>query len=135
MKIININDLLGLSLTVDSTAYTCDNTNITADATVVEGGEIAFKIIPRNYVSEVKLKWYNELKETTYIETCFTRTEKGYLVVPYIYRDIVEGDSFEITITDMSDNLLIRFKAYATMTNDLQNYKLNVPNNNGVIKI
>lgn len=135
MKIINLNELSASTLlTVDSTTITVDSTTITVDTTILTGEEMVFKIIPREYVSEVKLKWWNELKEVAFEEECFTTTDKGYMLIPYTYRDIVEGDSFEITVTDLSDNLLIRFKAYATMQEDLQNYKLNIANNNGIIE-
>lgn len=134
MKIINLQDLLGLSLTVDSTQYTVDSTALTADMTAIPGQEISFSVIPREYVDQVNLIWYNEVREITYSEICLTRNENGKMIIPYSYKDIVEGDSFEITVNDMSGNLLIRFKAYATMQTDLQNYKLNIPNN-GVIEL
>jgi len=135
MKIIDLKKLSGNTLTADSTLITADSTIITADATFSIGAEMTLKIIPREYVDEVVVTWYNELKQTTYTENCFTRIEKGYLIIPYLYKTFVEGDSFEVSIKSTTGKLLHRTKAYATMSDDLQNYKLNVANNNGIIEI
>lgn len=135
MKIINLNDIVDSDLTVDRTDITVDSTQYTVDATFLPGGSLSLKIIPREYVDVVTLTFYNELTETTNTETCFATNENGYMTIPFGYSDFVEGDSFEITVRDEFGAVLYRSKGYATMEEDLENYKLNVKDNNDIIEM
>jgi len=132
MKIINYEGL-GL-ITCDNALITCDNTLITCDATALINAA-TLKVIPREMVDEIHVTLYNEL---TFAGTTFTTTtsnSNGYMTFAVPIGGIKEGDSFEMTIRkdDSDGEIIYRDKAYATIVTDLENYKLNYPNNNGVI--
>ena len=132
MKIITFS--ISDYITADTTLITADNTLITADATGMFGDSI-IRIIPREMVDSVYVILYNEL---TFVEFKFNvpaTNDRGYLKFALSTAGIEEGDSFELTVRkDSYDGTLIyRGKAYATVVEDLANYKLNYPNASGVI--
>jgi hypothetical protein len=127
-----------IPLTVDSTVYTVDSTSITADQTVIVTGSssnlYSILITPREMVGVVSMEFFNELKETTNIFTASTINVNGLMQIDFNL-NVVEGDSFQLTIKDTEDNKLWTGKAYATDQTDLQNFQFIEKNNNNIIKI
>jgi hypothetical protein len=132
MKIINPS--VGQAITADTTLITADNTMITCDTTFLSG-EIILKVIPREQVINIYVLLYNELTFESLTFTAVATNDRGYMTFSVPVSGIKEGDSFELTITKDSfeGELLYRDKAYATSVQDLENYKLNYPDSNGVI--
>jgi hypothetical protein len=127
-----------IPLTVDSTVYTVDSTSITADQTVIVTGSssnmYSILITPREMVGVVSMEFFNELTEVTNIFTATTTNVNGLMQIDFNL-NVVEGDSFKLTINDTEDNVLWKGKAYATDQTDLQNFQFVQKNNNNIIKI
>lgn len=124
-------------ITVDSTVYTVDSTELTADmqssgSSTTSGYTIV--ISAREIVDIVNMEFFNELKEKTQIVTGVCEMIGNYLSINFML-DIVEGDSFQLTIKDLSDNIIWKGKAYSTAQTDLQNYTLTPTTSNNIIKI
>ena len=134
MKIINVNNFYNYPLTVDSTIITVDSTEWTADQISFTSSALFITVIPRDYPDVVNITFYNELKETTFTEECIVFSKNGYMDIPFTYSVFEEGDSFEITVKGLDDKLLWRGKAYVTMDDDLQNYKLIKKDDNNKIE-
>ena len=138
MKIIKIGSVAEY-ITVDSTFYTADNTILTADVTYIGIGDPEFKlmILPREYPTKVYVDLYNEVKQSHFKFEADTTVELNYLTFLVNTLEMKEGDSFELFVRKDSQEgeLIYRAKAFATYNNDLQNYKMNYPNSNGVYKL
>jgi hypothetical protein len=136
--ILQITEAPTIPLTVDSTVYTVDSTSITADQTVIVTGSssnlYSIFITPREMVDVVSMEFFNELKETTNVFTAATTNVNGLMQIDFNL-NVVEGDSFQLTINDTEDNVLWKGKAYATDQTDLQNFQFIEKNNNNIIKI
>lgn len=126
-----------IPLTVDLTGYTVDSTSITVDQTVIVTGSSSnmytILVTPREMVDTVSMEFFNELKETTNIFTASTTNVNGLMEIEFNL-NVVEGDSFQLTIKDTNDNVLWKGKAYATEQTDLQNFQF-IEKNNNIIKI
>lgn len=135
MNILKLIPSSGSSLTVDSTLITVDSTTITVDATTNSVSGFTFYITTREVVDECEMIFYNELRETTetVIGTC--SEYRGTLKIEFNLVDVIEADSFQLTINDMDGNLLYRGKAFATNQTDLENYSMTKPNQNNIIII
>jgi hypothetical protein len=116
-------------LTVDSTLYTVDNTHITIDATVIDIYHYLLRVITRYEAGNIEIQFKNELtKETSIIEIISMKYDREHLEAYFDY-DFQEGDSFEIKVIDLDQtdprkNIIWRGKGYATMQDDLENYRL-----------
>ena len=124
-------------LTVDSTLYTVDSTSITVDQTVIVTGSssnmYSILVAPREMVATVSMEFFNELKETTNIFSASTTNVNGLMQIDFNL-EVVEGDSFQLTIKDTNGNVLWKGKAYATEQTDLQNFQF-IQKNNNIIKL
>jgi hypothetical protein len=134
MYILNIYPSITSSITVDNTSINIDTTYITVDSENSASIVYTLKVIPREYKEEVVVNLYNELTSVNTIINCNTLNENNFMYV-YINYEFQNDDLFETTITDVSGSLLWRGKVGATSQTDIQNYKLNVPDNNNIIKI
>jgi len=144
LKVININPNWGepniSPLTVDSIDITIDSIDITADQVSISSGGTTSNydlVVPfRIFESEVNLNLKNELtNEESIIPLTALNNNDGTLKISFSF-DFKEGDNFEASIKERSENkLLWRGKIYSTLKSDLQNFDLNSPNENGVIKI
>jgi NADH:ubiquinone oxidoreductase subunit H len=135
--ILQITEAPTIPLTVDLTGYTVDSTSITVDQTVIVTGSSSnmytILVTPREMVDTVSMEFFNELKETTNIFTASTTNVNGLMEIEFNL-NVVEGDSFQLTIKDTNDNVLWKGKAYATEQTDLQNFQF-IEKNNNIIKI
>ena len=133
-KYIKPNNGTNIYLTVDSTSITVDSTSITVDKIIISGNGNTLEIIPLDYVDIVTVTFYEEMKQTAFTETCIVTNVDGYMIIPFIFDDFKEGDAFEVTIRNSQTNGIIgREHVYVTMQDDLENFKLNQKNNNGLI--
>lgn len=135
--ILNITQGDTVPLTVDSTLYTVDSTSITVDQTVIVTGSssnmYSILVAPREMVTTVSMEFFNELKETTNIFSASTTNVNGLMQIDFNL-EVVEGDSFQLTIKDTDGNVLWKGKAYATEQTDLQNFQF-IQKNNNIIKL
>lgn len=135
--ILQITEAPTIPLTVDLTGYTVDSTSITVDQTVIVTGsssnQYTILVTPREMVETVSMEFFHELKETTNIFTASTTNVNGLMEIEFNL-NVVEGDSFQLTIKDTNDNVLWKGKAYATEQTDLQNFQF-IEKNNNIIKI
>jgi hypothetical protein len=134
MYLLKIHPIISSSVTADSLDFTADNIFITVDSLDEVNILYNLKIIPREYKEEVKVILYNELTSETDIIVCTTVNNNNFMIIRLDY-DFQDNDLFETTVTDLEDNLLWRGKIGATLQTDIQNYKMNVPNSNNIIKI
>lgn len=145
LKVININPdftdgIITQYYTADSIEITADSIDITADAisyTISTTASYYSLVVPyRVFYSDVYVYLKDELTLATYsIDTTATEYTNGTLGLSFSY-DFQEGDSFEAAVRDRDNNILLwRGKIYATEQEDLQNFKLNNPDDNGIIKI
>lgn len=136
-KIFKIDvEVFPVYLTCDSTLYTCDDTNITCDMTIEGTYPYRLKILTSYTTQNFKIFLKNErTNETAELEVLYHQYDGEYLVAYFDY-PFEEGDSFEIRVIDANvaddrKNLIARDKGYATMQDDLENFKLVTSNNNG----
>lgn len=135
MKIININENSS-GLTVDNTSITVDNTSITVDMNNMSDSTIfSIKITPRFYTDEVKLRIKNEMTEVVTNQECSATTLNGVMIITFNLYDVKDGNSYEFEVSNTSDVLMWRGNVYATNQTDLQDFKLNRPNNRNIIKL
>lgn len=135
MNVINLNTGLQ-TLTVDSTIITVDSTLITVDASYVEGdGLFSILITPRKFFPRMKLRLLNELTEKETIQECDAIKIKGLTRIFFSIDKAKEADSFEASVYDLNSNLLWRGKIFATAQENLQEYKMDKPNNNNIIEL
>ena len=133
LKVIKIDEPFGESLTADSTLITADTTQYTADQTLSgEPNEYQLSVIPRFYAEEVKLILINEDTDTKIVMEVPAEEVNGKLLVNFT-ADFEDGNSFETTITDLSDALMWRGKIYATLQDDLENFTLYPKTNNKIV--
>ena len=135
MKVINPNDFFDYYLTVDSTLITVDSTEITVDTVSIETGDLALQIKPKYFVEEVDLSFFNEITKETHTERCFTYNRKSWMHIPFTFKDFKEGDEFWCTARRTDGRWIWGDKVLVTYQEDLENYKLNIPNTNGKIRI
>ena len=141
MKVFKIDqELFDVPLTVDSTLITVDSTEYTADQTIIDSYPYRIKVIPRFTSQTFSIRFKHNLTEIiTFVDVEYFQYFGDYLNAYFDY-PFLEGDSFEITIRDTSNpddrkNLMWRGLGYATMQDDLENYQLNVKNNDGIVYI
>ena len=81
-------------------------------------------VTPRKYSESAFLTLRHELKDRTFTFPDLQAVkDNGYLRVNFTFT-FKEGESYEITLTSESNELLWRGKGYATTETDLENYKL-----------
>lgn len=131
LKIIKINTVEG-NLTVDNDIITVDTTLITVDATI-GGNNYQIKVPYRFFTSDIKMTLWNEIRELETILELEVNEENGLMVVDFYY-DFVDGETFEVKITNLQDKLIWRGRFLATIQTDLENYILH-KKDNGIIKI
>lgn len=134
MIIIKMNNGLD-PITVDSTQITVDDTSITVDNNVSGFGGDGYRIqfIPRYYVENINVWLRNELNNEELSQTVTMTNLNGLCECILNIPNLEDNTTFEIVINDTDDNLLFRGKVFATTQDDLENYKLNVPNQNNKI--
>ncbi len=133
MKIININNIDGINVTADTTLVRADTTLYTADNSGSTGTTIYFDIIPREYVDEVIVQFYNELSQVYYSGLSPTVINAGYMRVFFPNYGFEEGNSYELTVYKNDGvTILFRNKAYTTTNDYLPNYRYTLPNNNKI---
>lgn len=122
-------------LTADRTDITADNTDITADASfrLLPNDTYEIVITPRQLVNEVILETIHELTKDKVLQTISASNSNGKMYLTFELLNVKEGDLFKATVFDTDDNLLWRGKILATTQTNIQDYSLNVPNNNGII--
>jgi hypothetical protein len=122
-------------LTADRTDITADNTDITADASfrLLPNDTYEIVITPRQLVNEVILETIHELTKDRVLQTIPASNNNGKMYLTFELLNVKEGDLFKATVFDTDDNLLWRGKILATTQTNIQDYTLNVPNNNGII--
>lgn len=138
LKIMNIDPNYGGSLiefTADNYFITADTLDYTADQTIVSGGAYRLNVPFRFFSDRVKFYMIDTLTNKHFLdEVDAINYNNGTLMIRVDY-NFKSGDNFESTIRDMNDNLIWRGRIFSTDQTDLQNFKVNVPNENGVIKI
>jgi hypothetical protein len=135
LKIININNFSGDSLTVDTTLISVDTTEITADATLTNVSGYNLILPFRFFTQDVILTLWEELKETsTSLPLQATDLGNGSLSIDFFY-EFSDNETFEATLKDINDKLIWRGKILATIQTDLENYILHTVNTNNVYKI
>lgn len=132
LKVINIHNI-GDYLTVDNTFISVDNDNITADQTLSSPETYILKVPYRFFSSDIKLVLWNEIKETETIINLEVNEENGLMVIDFNH-DFLDGETYEVKITDLQDKLIWRGKILSTTQTDLENYILH-KKDNGIIKI
>lgn len=133
MNVIQIINSAGASITADSLEITADNTSVTADSITSTIVPLYFlEILPRFYTDTVKLYLVNELTGNEIETTCGATKTGNYLKISFNV-NFTESDSFSATVTDLDGKLMWRGKVFATSQQDIQQYKVNVPNNNNVL--
>lgn len=135
MKIINISGNTS-GLTVDTTLITVDTTLFTVDLTnTANTNTFTINITPRFYVDEVNLRIKNEMTELVTNQVCTATTLNGIMYIDFELFNVKDGNSYEFEVSDTSDVLMWRGNVYATTQTDLQDFKLNRPNNRNIIKL
>lgn len=135
MKILNLIPSSGASLTVDSTLITVDSTTITVDNASNVVTEFSFVISARDTVTECDMIFFNELTETTQTISGACSDYRGFLSIDFTLENVEENNSYQVTINDLSGNLLWRGKAFATSQSDLENFSMTKPGPNNIITI
>lgn len=133
LKVINI-DALGDYLTVDNNIISVDNDVITVDATLLDQQSHTIKIPYRKYAPNVNLILWDEIREVETIIPIEVVSEPGLMVLNFSHA-FLDGDSYEVKVLDLDNNLVWRGKILATIQTDLENYKLHKVVNNNVYKI
>ena len=134
MKIINVDNIGFSSFTVDTTILTVDNTYITVDSTTGGTSSLFMEIIPSEYVDEAYMDFWNELTQITHRVLTQTTIFNGKMRLYYNDFGFKDGENYEITVRNMTEDIIFRTKAYVTTSDDLQNYRFNTTTNN-VIQI
>lgn len=133
MNVIKLIDLVDASITADSIEMTADNTSVTVDSNSSQiVATYYLDIIPRFYSTNVIATFTNELTQEVSTLTCSATKVGNYLRVSFRL-DANNSDSFSVTIEDTTGKLMWRGKVFATTQEDLQQYKVNVPNTNNVL--
>jgi hypothetical protein len=134
MIVIRMNGGLN-PITVDSTEITVDSTVITVDNNIsgFGGDGYLIRFIPRYYVEFINVMLRNELNNEELTQTVTMTENNGLCECIVEIPNLEDNTNFEIVVTDTDDNLLFRGKAFSTTQNDLENFKLNVPNQNNKI--
>lgn len=134
MIVIRMNGGLN-PITVDSTQITVDSTDITVDNNIsgFGGDGYLIRFIPRYYVENIIVTLRNELNNDELTQTVTMSNNNGICECILDIPNLEDNTNFEIVVTDTDENLLFRGKAFSTTQNDLENYKLNVPNQNNKI--
>lgn len=133
LKIVNIDP--GYSITADNYSITADSMEYTADHTTDGDGSYELNVPYRFFSDRVRFYMINTLTNEHFLdEVDATDYNNGTLKITIDY-DFKSGDNFESTIRDLDDDLIWRGRIYSTDQTDLQNFKVNVPNENGIIKI
>lgn len=133
LKIINIDP--NYVITADNYFITADSTDYTADQTMVSGGTYRLNVPYRFFSNEVKFYMINTLTNEHFLDEVDAIDYNNGTLMIIIDYNFKSGDNFESTIRDMNDKLIWRGRIYSTDQTDLQNFKVNVPNENGIIKI
>lgn len=135
MKIIQISDFVDISITADSLQATADSLVITADSNSSQLVSTYYiDITPRFFSTEVIATFTNELTSTITTLNCSAIKVGNYLRVSFLL-DVDNSDSFSVSITDVPGTLMWRGKLFATNQEDIQQYKMNVPNQDNIIII
>lgn len=133
MNIIKITDNTGDSITMDSIEVTVDNTSITVDSNTSEVISSYFlNILPRFFADTVLLTLTNELTGEVTSLTCGATQEGNFLKISFGI-EVEENTSFSATVTDLTEKLMWRGKVFATSQDNIQQYRVNVPDTNNVI--
>jgi hypothetical protein len=136
MYIIKINNSGSLNITADSTVFTADSTELTADISNLDVSNMyVFSIIPRYFVDTVSVLFINELTKEETTQICQATDNKGLMNILFQY-ELKDNDLLDVTVyNNLNNDLLWRGKIGATSQNDIQNFKMNVPNNDNIIII
>jgi hypothetical protein len=133
MNVIKLIDLVDASITADSIEVTVDSTSVTVDNTSSQiVATYYLDIIPRFYTTEVVATFTNELTQAVHTLNCSAVKMGNYLRVAFMM-DANNNDSFSVTVKDLTGKLMWRGKVFATTQEDIQQYKVNVPNTNNVL--
>lgn len=136
MKIININDFYefyNYPITCDSDLISCDSDLISCDMETINSGKLFIRVTPRFSPNIVNITFYNELKQITTTEECNVINKDGWMDIPFSFNDFKEGETYEISVRGLDDKHIWRGRAFITINNDIQDYKLVTPDNNGKI--
>jgi uncharacterized membrane protein len=132
MIVIKVSDFRR-DLTVDTIDISCDSILYSADATIIKEEEgLSVKFIPRYFVDICFLILRNELSNITVKKTLPMINNNGIAILIFD-ADIKDATSFEMTVNDLSGNLLFRGKAFATTQEDTQQYTMNKRINNKIL--
>jgi hypothetical protein len=135
MKIIKLSSSAN-TITVDTTFYDVDNSELTVDSTSGDTAVYNMLITPREFVEECNLIFYNELTDLTQTVSGSCAEYLSSVAVSFSLPIIKENDSFQVTATKLVTNeLLWRGKAFATSQTDLENFSMTKPNINNIIRI
>lgn len=142
LKVINIDPNFGgtTDFTADNMDISIDTEMYTADATIINtGGGDGYYLLTvpyRFYTEYVDFYMINELTNKEYLFGVEAIDNDNGTMTIEIPHDFQEGDSFEAKIISSEQKKLIwRGRIFSTIQTDLQNYQVNVPNVNGLIKI
>lgn len=133
IKLVEI-DLLDQNLTADNAVIKADTTLFSADTTQVTA-TYELRVAPRFFTTNVVFTLWNEIREERITFNLSATQDKGYMVISYNHT-FLEGESYEASINDTSGKLIWRGKLYSTSQTDIENFTLNLPdNNNNIIEI
>ena len=137
MKIIFLTGGTQENLTADSTLISADNDLITVDSTftLLPSNTYQIVITPRELIDTIKLITINELTKNKVEQEVDVTNDNGKMYITFELLNVKEGDIFRAVVNDLDNNLLWRGKILATAQTDVQNYTLNVPSTNNVIKM
>ena len=132
MIVIRLNDYKR-PFTVDTIFINVDGTFYTVDQTIYNDSEgLVVRFIPRKFVSQCKMILRNELTNVIEEHILNMINENGIAILTFD-TEIKDAASYEMTVNDMSGNLLFRGKAFATLQTDLEQYTMNPRINNKII--
>ena len=137
MKIITIQDTILSPLTADNTEITADDDSIRVDATYTALPANTYMIIvtPRELVTSIKLKLINELTKVSVTLPLTVTNTNGKMYITFELDGVKEADTFKAVVTKTDDSLLWRGKVYATKQTNIQDFKINTPDSNNIIKM
>jgi hypothetical protein len=127
IKLVEI-DLLNQNLRADNAIKKADSTLFTADTTQITTA-YQLRVAPRFFTTNVVLTLWNEIREEKQVFNLVSTQYNGYMEINFNHI-FLEGESYEASINNTTGNLIWRGKLYSTSQTDIENFTLNVPNNN-----
>jgi hypothetical protein len=137
MTIINLNEVILLPFTADTTEVTADSTQYTADMTLIGDGRTSLLFYPREYLGIYNVKIYETIKDKEIKIEDVEAIDYGRGIRRLLLDgvDFESGTRYMMSIYNpLSNELVWRGKILATDSDDIQNYKTYEEDENNIIE-